>query len=140
MKLASSFSVLVALCGMEIWNSVAAAHHSFAMFDRHNELVLHGTVQQFQWENPHTYIQLISDKDHENWTIELRSLNGLLMMGWHSNSLRPGDKITAHIHPLRNGALGGELMYVVTPGGKELHGSPQGENGGLYNYEGAKKH
>ena len=36
----------------------ALAHHSFAMFDQTKELTLVGTVREFQWTNPHSWIQL----------------------------------------------------------------------------------
>ena len=35
-----------------------SAHHSFAMFDRQAELWIEGTVTEFQWTNPHTFIQV----------------------------------------------------------------------------------
>ena len=36
----------------------AVAHHSFSMFDEKKEVVLKGAVKEFQWGNPHTWIQL----------------------------------------------------------------------------------
>ena len=36
----------------------ALAHHSFAMFDQKKVLTLEGTVSQFQWTNPHAFIDL----------------------------------------------------------------------------------
>ena len=36
----------------------AAAHHSDAMFASDKEVVLIGTVKQFQYTNPHSWIQL----------------------------------------------------------------------------------
>jgi len=35
------------------------AHHSAAMFDDQQSLTLSGTVKQFQWSNPHCWIQLL---------------------------------------------------------------------------------
>src|ERR1041385_2173294 len=37
-------------------SGVAFAHHSFAMFDRDKEVVLTGTIHEFQWTNPHAFI------------------------------------------------------------------------------------
>ena len=39
----------------------AQAHHSMAMFDQTKTVVINGTVKQFQWTNPHCYIQLVVD-------------------------------------------------------------------------------
>ena len=41
----------------------AAAHHSPVMFDQSKPLTLTGTVRQFQWTNPHSYIQLVVKND-----------------------------------------------------------------------------
>src|SRR5689334_21394124 len=34
----------------------AFAHHSFAMFDADKKVTLEGTVKEFQWTNPHSWI------------------------------------------------------------------------------------
>ena len=40
----------------------ALAHHSFAMFDAEKKMTLDGTVKEFQWTNPHSWILLtVSD-------------------------------------------------------------------------------
>ena len=36
----------------------ALAHHSFAMFDSENPIELIGTVKEFKYTNPHTFILL----------------------------------------------------------------------------------
>ena len=36
----------------------AVAHHSFAMFDRHEERTISGIVGRFAWTNPHVMIDL----------------------------------------------------------------------------------
>jgi hypothetical protein len=108
-------AVATVLCSTFAW-----AHHSFAMFDRKTETVLTGTVKAFQWSNPHSYIQLISDKDGQNWSIESFGANTLVREKWKPDSLQVGDKIAIHMHPLRNGAPGGELMWVQKADGTTL--------------------
>jgi len=50
----------VLLCCMLIAGAASpvVAHHSFSMFDETREVVLKGAVKEFQWSNPHTWIQL----------------------------------------------------------------------------------
>lgn len=36
----------------------ALPHHSFAMFDHDHQVKLTGTVHQFEWSNPHVYIEM----------------------------------------------------------------------------------
>ena len=95
------------------------AHHSFAMFDNQKSLDLEGTIKEFQWTNPHSWIQLIvkdpSGKDVE-WSIEGGSPNGLGRSGWTRMSLKPGDKATIVIHPLKDGTPGGSLTSATVNG------------------------
>jgi hypothetical protein len=99
----------------------ASAHHSFAMFDNQKQMTLEGTIKEFQWTNPHTWIQVMvkdkSGKDVE-WSIEGGSPNGLSRNGWKRTSLKPGDKATVIIHPLKDGSNGGSLMTVSVNGQK----------------------
>ena len=63
---------LVAVAGL-VWAIPALAHHSFASFDRTKELTLSGTVREFQWSNPHAWIQVvvIDDKGRQaEWSVE----------------------------------------------------------------------
>jgi hypothetical protein len=98
------------------------------MFDSRRETVVTGTVMEFQWQNPHTYIQLISDADKVNWTIELNGANGLVRDKWRPNSLTAGERIAVHIRPLRNGAPGGNLMWVEKADGTILGRKPGDAN------------
>jgi len=109
------------------------AHHSFAMFDDKKEVALKGEVAEFQWQNPHTYVQLVSDADKVNWTIELAGASGLVRDHWKPGSLAAGDKITVHIHPLRNGAPGGALIWLEKADGTVLGKKP----GDVDHYAGA---
>ena len=63
MKLIAIRSLVLGVTAALLWSSSASAHHSFAMFDRKTEVVLTGIVQEFHWTNPHSYIQLLNDKD-----------------------------------------------------------------------------
>jgi hypothetical protein len=99
------------------------AHHSGAMFDAAKTVTLQGTVKEFQWSNPHCWIQLIVVDDSgamEEWSIEMPSPTGLARVGWQRVSLHPGDKITAQIHPLKTGEKGGGYVSVLLPDGRTL--------------------
>jgi len=100
----------------------ALAHHSFAMFDQKKIMTLKGTVTEFQWTNPHAFIELdvVSGGKVRHWSIELNSPNNLKRQGWSRNVLKPGDKATVRINPLRDGKPGGLFLDVVLPSGKVL--------------------
>jgi hypothetical protein len=101
----------------------AFAHHSFAMFDNEKEKTLEGVVKEFQWTNPHAWVQIMvkgPDGKEVEWSIECASPNGLKRQGWRGNTIKAGDKVTAIIHPLKSGEPGGSMMVIVLPDGKEL--------------------
>ena len=88
----------------------AIAHHSFAMFDAQKSMTLEGTVKEFQWTNPHSWILLMVDNAEgkaEQWAIEMGGPAGLARQGWKPKTLTPGMELTMRIDPLRSGAPGG---------------------------------
>ena len=100
----------------------AAAHHSFAMFDQSKLMTLNGTVHEFQWTNPHAFIELdvVAGSERQRWSIELNSPNNLKRQGWQRTSLKPGEKVAVRIAPLRNGAHGGLFLDLKKADGKVL--------------------
>jgi len=100
----------------------AFAHHSFAMFDQTKIVTLEGTVGEFQWTNPHAFIELdvANGGKVTRWALELNSPNNLTRQGWHRTSLKPGDKVTVQFNPLRSGKPGGLFLDVKLPDGKML--------------------
>lgn len=100
----------------------ALAHHSFAMFDQKKMMTLEGTVTEFQWTNPHTFIELDVPANGKttHWSIELNSPNNLTRQGWKRNSLKAGEKVSVRIAPLRNGKPGGLFLDLKKADGKVL--------------------
>jgi hypothetical protein len=101
----------------------ALAHHSFSMFDETREVVLKGQVKEFQWSNPHTWIQLnVTDATGKvvEWSIEGGSPNLLARQGWKRNSIKAGDQLEVTINPLRDGQPGGSFIRAVLPDGQTL--------------------
>src|ERR1700747_1411877 len=85
-------------------------HHSFAMFDRDNQIDLEGVVREFRFTNPHTFIYLAVKQDDGStvtWSLEGQSPGLLVREGWTSKTLKPGDELRMRIAPLRSGAPGG---------------------------------
>ena len=100
----------------------ALAHHSFAMFDQRKLMTLEGTVHEFQWTNPHAFIELdvTGDGKAKRWSIELNSPNNLTRQGWRRTSLKTGERISVRIAPLRNGNSGGLFLDLKKADGKVL--------------------
>ena len=103
----------------------AQAHHSFAMFDLQKEVRVSGTVKQFQWTNPHAYIQLVAKDDagrDVEWSMEMGAPMYLYARGWRPSTLKAGSRVNVTIHPLRSGEPGGVVLDVTTPEGKTVGG------------------
>ena len=99
----------------------ASAHHSSAMFDQQKTVALSGTVKNFFWTNPHCYIQLVVKNaagQDEEWSLEMTAPMHLQRLGWLKSSLKPGDRITVKIHPMRDGSKGGNVLEATGANGK----------------------
>ena len=109
------------------------AHHSFAMFDTQNRVTLTGTVTQFQWTNPHAYIEIDVPAEGggpaKHWTVELGSPSILMQGGWKFSDVKPNQTITVVLNPLRNGDPAGLLVRITLADGRVLANGP-GPTGG----------
>ncbi|HVY32925.1 MAG TPA: DUF6152 family protein [Caulobacteraceae bacterium] len=95
----------------------AAAHHSFAMFDKDHPATITGTVKQLNWANPHIALMVYRDvkpgEAPQLWTFESGSPGNLTRAGWMRQSLQPGDKVQVNYQPLRDGGNAGEVNKVT---------------------------
>ena len=129
-RLTTAVLAALLLCGTR----TVVAHHSFAMFDIGNPVTVSGIVTEFEWTNPHSYIEVDVAEGGavKHWTIELGSTSILQRGGWKFTTIRKGDKITAVLGPLRSGEPGGLLVRVTLPDGRVLgNGGPTGIGGGV---------
>ncbi|HTI67123.1 MAG TPA: DUF6152 family protein [Caulobacteraceae bacterium] len=106
----------------------AMAHHSGAMFDSAKQVTLEGTIKEFQFTNPHSWIQLnVSDGGKvTEWSLETGGVSGLYKRGIRASTLKPGDKVTIVVNPLKNGNAGGSVRTVTAADGKVIMGGGQG--------------
>lgn len=121
--LAIAAAALSALCA-----GTASAHHSFAMFDRAKRITIEGTVKEFQWSNPHSWLEVVGadvqTKETKDWSFEIGSTNQLLNRGWVRASMKPGDKVTVLAYPRKDGTAQGGLI-TVTVNGVSLDKTPR---------------
>src|ERR1700722_7380182 len=98
------------LVGLSLSN--AEAHHSGAMYDRTKDVTLEGTVKEWQWTNPHSFLQVLDGKGVE-WSIEGGAAVLMKRTGWERTSFKPGDKVIVVFHPLKSGDNGGTVTKVT---------------------------
>jgi Family of unknown function (DUF6152) len=110
------------------------AHHSPAAFEAQKTVTLVGTVKEFRWQNPHTWIEIMvpDGKGQEVlWAIELTSPTYLVRAGWKSTTLKAGDKVTVVGRPLKSGEPGSAIFTSVTlADGRTLFERPARQGGG----------
>jgi hypothetical protein len=102
----------------------ASAHHSFAMFDATKEVTMSGTVKEFEWTNPHSWLRVtVNDAKTGKpvlWALELSSPARLTTMGMHADTVKPGDVVSVTFHPMKDGTRGGQFMAAKLPNGKNV--------------------
>ncbi|MGC3980983.1 MAG: DUF6152 family protein [Steroidobacteraceae bacterium] len=101
------------------------AHHSVAIYDQQKSVTVSGTVREFQWTNPHSWIQvLVPAKDAtgqvEEWSVEMGNPRQLFRNGWKPGTLKKGDAITVVIRPMRDGSKAGLYVSATDASGKHL--------------------
>ncbi len=108
-------------------SGAALAHHSTAMFDFQKTIEVTGTVKDFQWTNPHTWtnVTLEGGKATAVYGLEGMSPNYLSRNGWTKRTLKPGDKITFEVHPLKDGRKGGFMVSAKLADGTVLYNLPR---------------
>jgi hypothetical protein len=100
-----------------------AAHHSGAMFDSSKVKEITGTVKEFQWKNPHIWIQVMiknADGVMEEWSVEGGGPNSLSRQGWRATTFKPGDVVTLRISPMKDGSHAGGFRGARFSDGKTL--------------------
>lgn len=114
-------SPLFLFISISAFAGLALAHHSAAIFDSTKLVILKGTTLKFTNMNPHAWISVEArvngTGESERWDVETTAPIQLVTMGITSNTLKPGDKVTIGIRPLRDGRRAGALVFLVTADG-----------------------
>ena len=100
------------------------AHHSGEMFEREKTVTLTGTVKEFQYINPHSW--LIVDIDNNDgttttWGFEAEGPQDLMEGGVRKSDLPPGARITVTARPMRDGRPAGAWSVIVKDDGTRLN-------------------
>jgi hypothetical protein len=94
----------------------AVAHHSGAMFDDKKEVTLTGTIKEFQYTNPHSWLIVDvkgSDGKVTTWGFEAEGPSSLLRAGIRKSDLTPGMEVTITGHPMKDGRPAATLMRAT---------------------------
>jgi hypothetical protein len=125
MRLGRGTPLLAALLAMGAMTSAPIlAHHSFAPYESTLQIKMAGVVTGFRWTNPHVYIELDAPDaktgETRHWLIECASTSILNRAGWRFNMIKPGDRITIIVSPLRNGEPAALLKQITLADGRKF--------------------
>jgi len=118
---------LVHVCAAFLLPALAMAHHSAAMFDSTKEITVKGTVKDFQYTNPHSWLIVVSrgaDGKDVEWSFESEGPSSLLRSGIKKSSIQVGDEISMTTHPMKDGRPAGQWLVLTKKDGTVL--APRG--------------
>jgi hypothetical protein len=104
-----------AACAVLLSAVPAIPHHSNSAFQVDKIVTLTGVVKEWQWVNPHTWLHLIVNDPKAGkveWAIEGRAPGVLRRVGWDKNVLKPGETVTVHFSPAKDGSRVGMIARV----------------------------
>ena len=116
--------VLLTSLSVVLAGSGALAHHPFdAEFDRAKPVTLAGTVESFEWVNPHATIHL-KGRDRRgttaDWTVEMGGPDELTRGGWTKETLKGGEMITVQGWAAKDGSKRVNARAVRMANGKNM--------------------
>ena len=99
------------------------AHHSAVMFDDAKEVTVTGTIKEFQYTNPHSWL-LVDVKNDDGsvttWGFEAEGPSTLTRAGIRKSDFMPGTAITISGHPMRDGRPAAAWIKATRGDGKEF--------------------
>ena len=120
--------VLGCACALALLaGTTALAHHSAAGVDQSRTVTINGVLREFKWANPHSWMDIdVTDDAGQTklWSVEMTAPTYLARAGWTSKTVKPGDKVTVTVRPMRNGDPGGLFVSIMLPDGRVLGQAP----------------
>ncbi len=103
---------------------LAGAHHSGVMFEDVKEVTIEGTVKEFQYTNPHSWLLVdVTNKDGSvtTWGFEAEGPSTLMRNGVKPSDLKVGTKLSITGHPMKDGRPAALWVKAVRADGVEFY-------------------
>jgi Family of unknown function (DUF6152) len=117
---------IIALCvavGVLFCAVPATSHHSNSAYEVEKVITITGIVKEWKWTNPHTWLYVTVDDEKAGkveWAVEGRAPGVLGRVGWDRSVLKPGEKVTIHMSPAKDGSHVGIIARVTKEDGTIL--------------------
>ncbi len=110
------------------------AHHSFSMFDHEKTITMNGVIKEFEWTNPHAWLHIMAVDEKSGkpveWSFEMGGVGQIAQQGWKPDSVKPGDKISVQMHPLKDGSHGGQYISASLADGRAFRNAQDNARAG----------
>jgi hypothetical protein len=103
------------------------AHHGAADYDVGREVTPEGTIREWKWSSPHTWVVLDVTGPAgatEAWSGEGPPLQWAEARGWSKTTLKTGDRVRLVMYPSRRDARAGLIKRIERPGGDLIDSRP----------------
>lgn len=110
---------------VSVFTGTAFAHHSQNMFDMNKCLSLSGTVRNWEFGFPHSWLWVVvpnNNGTNDIWGFESASPAQMTEVEprWKRDVVHKGDMVTVRYSPLKDGRTGGALNQLTLPDGSVL--------------------
>jgi len=113
-------TTMVMAAGGVLAAAAAMAHHSFAMFDLNEQMIVEGHVTDWNYNNPHSWLYidgLNADGEMQRWSFEGAAPVHATRQGVTGNTFKKGEFVRVIMSPLRDGRPAGAMCFVVKEDG-----------------------
>lgn len=116
------------VCLIGLMMSLSAySHHSNSAYQVTEVISLTGTVREWRWVNPHTWLTLVVEDENgeqQEWALEGRAPGILARAGWNPEVFQPGETVMVYGSPAKDGSAEAIIARVTKADGTILGNSP----------------
>ena len=101
-------------------SGTAAGHHSFAMFDLSEHKIVDGTVTEWNYNNPHSWLMIQAPDENgemKTWSFEGAAVVHAARQGVNGTTYKKGEHVRVVMSPLRDGRPAGAMCFVIKEDG-----------------------
>jgi hypothetical protein len=101
----------------------AVAHHSATMFESEKTITVEGTVKEFQFTNPHSWLLVdVKDKNGKvtTWGFEAEGPSTLQRSGIRPSDFKAGTKLKITGRPMKDGSPAAIWVDAIREDGKRF--------------------
>ncbi|WP_428099887.1 DUF6152 family protein [Candidatus Rariloculus sp.] len=114
-KLIAVFAAVVSISAVLVTGR-AVAHHSFAMFDLSQHMLVEGRITDWHFNNPHSWLYIEAPDENgemQQWGFEGAARVHATRQGVNGNTFRKGELVRVIMSPIRDGRRAGAMCFVV---------------------------